>query len=125
MAGQTAPLLNVRSEAWNDLVTSMDFITWMRAAILPRAKKLYRVIPGRLPAGTYTMQIKANYDPVIFDQGTKSFELATIHSSLGGKNGVLGWSYAGVGGICVMMGTMFAYHHLAVLNDLDMDEHED
>ena len=66
-----APLMNVRSTEWNELVTSMDFITWMRASILPRAKKLYRVIPQGLPAGTYTMQIRNNYDPLIFDQGIK------------------------------------------------------
>jgi hypothetical protein len=66
-----APLLNVRSTEWNELVTSMDFITWMRASILPRAKKIYRVIPQGLAAGTYTMEIRNNYDPLIFDQGIK------------------------------------------------------
>ena len=65
-----APLLNVRSAAQNELVTSQDFITWMRAAILPRVRKLYRVIPGGLAAGTYTLEIRSNYDPLIFDSGT-------------------------------------------------------
>ncbi len=112
-AREDAPLLNVRSSEWNELVTSMDFVTWMRASILPRAKKLYRVIPqGLAVAGTYTVQIRANYDPVIFDGGIKSFELATVHPSLGGKNDLLGWGYAGVGAICVLMGTIFAWHHL-------------
>ena len=123
-ADGSAPLMNVRSDEWNDLVTSMDFITWMRASILPRAKKLYRVIPGGLAAGTYTMEIKANYDPIIFDRGIKSFELQTIHSSLGGKNGLLGWAYTGVGATCVLMGTLFAWHHLTVLGDLEEEEDE-
>jgi hypothetical protein len=118
-----APLLNVRSTEWNDLVTSMDFITWMRASILPRARKLYRVVPQGLVSGTYTMQIRANYDPMIFDGGIKSFELATVHPSLGGKNGLLGWGYTGVGAICVLMGTIFAWHHLTGGREGDEYQH--
>ena len=72
-----APLLNVRSAAQNELVTSADFITWMRAAILPRVRKLYRVIPGGLEAGTYTLEIRSNYDPLIFDSGTHRVLIST------------------------------------------------
>jgi hypothetical protein len=32
----SAPLLNVRNDALNSLVTSSDFLAWMRASILPR-----------------------------------------------------------------------------------------
>eukprot|EP01045_Picozoa_sp_COSAG04_P025903 COSAG04_NODE_3489_length_2775_cov_1.885650_2_plen_113_part_00 len=72
-----APLLNVRTAAQNELVTSQDFITWMRAAILPRVRKLYRVIPGGLEAGTYTLEIRSNYDPLIFDSGAHRVLIST------------------------------------------------
>lgn len=43
----------------------------MRTSILPRVRKVYRVIPGGLAAGSYTVQIRNNYDPVIFEDGSK------------------------------------------------------
>jgi hypothetical protein len=42
----------VRTPAQNELVTSSEFVVWMRASIMPRARKVYRVIRGGLPAGT-------------------------------------------------------------------------
>lgn len=77
-ADASAPLLNVRTATQNALVTSIDFLVWMRASILPRSRKPYRVIPLGLPAGTYYLQIRSNYDPEIFAGGTKEFELATV-----------------------------------------------
>eukprot|EP01051_Picozoa_sp_SAG22_P012950 SAG22_NODE_1397_length_4507_cov_56.156534_7_plen_119_part_00 len=79
-----------------------------QASILPRVRKVHRVIPGGLTAGTYTLQIRNNYDPFIFQGGTKEFYLATVHPTLGGANPLLAWSYIGVGSLCLVMGVAFS-----------------
>lgn len=72
------------------------------------ALQVHRVIPAGLPAGTYTLQIRNNYDPFIFQDGSKEFYLATVDPTLGGRNPLLAWSYIGVGSLCLVMGLAFA-----------------
>ena len=61
----------MRTAEQNALVASSELRVWMRTSILPRVRKVYRVIPGGLAAGSYTVQIRNNYDPVIFEDGSK------------------------------------------------------
>lgn len=98
------PQLNVRTANQNQLVTSPEFSSWMRASILPRVKKLYRVLPEGLKAGKYTLQIRNNYDPQIFGNGTKEFVFTTTHPVLGSNVNMLGTICCAVGGMCFLTG---------------------
>lgn len=78
-----------------------DFIVWMRTAAFPTFRKLYRRIDEDLPEGTYQILTYYNY-PVHSFGGGKFFVLATT-SWIGGKNLFLGWTYAIVGAICLIV----------------------
>jgi hypothetical protein len=80
-------------------------------------------------ARSYTVQIRNNYDPWIFEDGSKvrslrlveyalvagsfrsvvadrrvqEFYLATVDATLGGKNSLLSWAYIGVGVLCLLV----------------------
>ena len=85
--------------------TDEDFIVWMRTAGLPSFRKLYRVIPGGLPAGTYTFSIQSRFYVKPFG-GTKGIVISTA-SWMGGKNTFLGTAYIVVGLLCVLIGGAF------------------
>merc|ERR1711916_422514 len=85
--------------------TDEDFIVWMRTAGLPSFRKLYRVIPGGLPAGTYTFSIQSRFYVKPFG-GTKGIVISTA-SWMGGKNTFLGTAYIVVGLLCVLIGAAF------------------
>lgn len=81
-----------------------DFIVWMRTAAFPTFRKLYRKIQDNgadLQPGNYELLTYYNY-PVHRFGGGKFFVLATT-SWIGGKNLFLGWTYAIVGGICLIV----------------------
>jgi hypothetical protein len=81
------------------------FQVWMRPAGLPNFRKLWGVVNGNIPAGTYTMTIVNNFDVQSFG-GTKSIVISTV-SILGGKNPFLGIAYITVGVICWVLGIGF------------------
>ena len=84
-------------------------------------------------ARSYTVQIRNNYDPWIFEDGSKvrslrlveyalvagsfrsvvadrrvqEFYLATVDATLGGKNSLLSWAYIGVGVLCLLVPSFF------------------
>jgi len=86
-----------------------DFVVWMRVAALPSFRKLYRIIPGGLEAGTYTVFIDNNYPTHQFN-GKKRFVLSTS-SWIGGKNDFLGISYLVVGSLCFVSAILFLIKH--------------
>ncbi|EZF75751.1 hypothetical protein H105_02717 [Trichophyton soudanense CBS 452.61] len=84
---------------------------WMRTAGLPTFSKLARRNDGdRMLAGSYQIDIQDNFKVDIFG-GTKSIVLTT-RSVMGGKNPFLGIAYVVVGGICIVLGTIFTFVHL-------------
>ena len=96
-----------------------DLIVWMRTAILPNFRKLYRRVDHRkstpfangLPHDKdYQLRIEYNYD---VDQlkATKQIILATT-TSLGSKNTFLGVAYILVGSISLIVGVVFLFNHL-------------
>ncbi|KAM5497684.1 alkylphosphocholine resistance protein lem3 [Microsporum canis] len=84
---------------------------WMRTAGLPTFSKLARRNDtGRMLAGSYQIDIQDNFNVNYFG-GTKSIVLTT-RSVMGGKNPFLGIAYVVVGGICILLGTIFTFVHL-------------
>lgn len=78
---------NSASIQWID-PTNEHFIVWMRTAGMPNFRKLWGKIHAGVPAGTYTLTIKNNYDVSAYD-GKKKFILSTTNA-FGGKNTFLG-----------------------------------
>eukprot|EP00769_Ergobibamus_cyprinoides_P004462 gnl/Ergobibamus_cyprinoides/656.p1 GENE.gnl/Ergobibamus_cyprinoides/656~~gnl/Ergobibamus_cyprinoides/656.p1 ORF type:complete len:331 (+),score=101.46 gnl/Ergobibamus_cyprinoides/656:126-995(+) len=72
-----------------------EVAVWLRVAALPRFRKLHRIIPDGLAAGTYTLTVAANYDVAAFD-GSKSFVLATT-TAFGTANPFFHWLLLCVG----------------------------
>ncbi|XP_051133807.1 ALA-interacting subunit 1-like isoform X2 [Andrographis paniculata] len=84
-----------------------DLIVWMRTAALSNFRKLYGKIEEDLVAGdTVDVILENNYNAYIFD-GKKKLVLST-ETWLGGKNEFLGFVYLGVGGLCFVLGMVFA-----------------
>eukprot|EP00123_Amoebidium_parasiticum_P015915 comp23203_c0_seq1/m.37695 comp23203_c0_seq1/g.37695 ORF comp23203_c0_seq1/g.37695 comp23203_c0_seq1/m.37695 type:complete len:340 (-) comp23203_c0_seq1:664-1683(-) len=92
--------------------TNQDLMVWMRPAALPNFRKLYRVIPGGLPKGTYTLNVAYNY-PVAGFGGQKRIILSTM-SGLGGPNGFLGPAYMAVGLLALLLAVAFFLRVLMV-----------
>ena len=44
---------------------------------------------------------------IVHNAGTKEIELVTVHGSLGGRNTLLSYTYAGVGALCMFLGLVF------------------
>jgi hypothetical protein len=110
-----------------DLHTMEDFHVWMRTAGLPTFSKLaMRNNDETLQSGTYRLQIfdrmtlyslllcLAKFElgfPVHKYGGTKSILIST-RTVVGGKNPFLGIAYVVVGGLCILLGTVFTLTHL-------------
>jgi hypothetical protein len=86
-----------------------DFIVWMRTAGLPDFRKLHRIIDFKLPAGTYTVQVRSRF-PVASFSGKKHIVLSTT-TWIGGRNPFLGYAYIVVGAICFVLGIVFGIKH--------------
>lgn len=88
-----------------------DLIVWMRAAALPKFRKLYGVIEEDLPVDeTITIFIRNNYNTYTFG-GKKSIVLSTA-SWLGGKNDFLGYAYIVTGSLSIFISILFALIHV-------------
>ncbi|KAK2739034.1 hypothetical protein FQN57_006716 [Myotisia sp. PD_48] len=89
-----------------------EFQVWMRTAGLPTFSKLARRNDNMtMSKGIYQIDIQ-NFFPVSIYGGTKSLVLTT-RSVMGGKNPFLGIAYVVVGGICILLGALFTFVHLA------------
>jgi hypothetical protein len=94
-----------------DLSQDESFQVWMRTAGLPAFSKLaLRSDDQVMETGDYQIDIQDDF-PVTTYGGTKSIVLST-RTVMGGKNPFLGIAYVAVGGICVLLGTLFTITHL-------------
>ncbi|CAI6328176.1 unnamed protein product [Periconia digitata] len=94
-----------------NLHTNLAFQVWMRTAGLPYFSKLaQRNDKDVLEKGTYRLEI-VDIFPVLKYGGTKSILIST-RTVMGGKNIFLGIAYIVVGGLCILLGTIFTLTHL-------------
>ncbi|KAJ1734192.1 alkylphosphocholine resistance protein lem3 [Coemansia biformis] len=94
-----------------DLATDEHLMVWMRTAGLPTFRKLYmKNTDDVMKSGIYQVKVVMNYDTRSFG-GTKSIVISTT-SFIGGRNPVLGIAFIVVGGLCVLLGCIFAIRHL-------------
>ncbi|CAF9912254.1 MAG: hypothetical protein ALECFALPRED_008015 [Alectoria fallacina] len=102
---------NYTSENLPDLESDEGFQVWMRTAGLPNFSKLaMRNDNETMQCGMYQVDIQNNF-PVDIYGGTKSLVIST-RTVMGGKNPFLGIAYVAVGGICIVLGTLFTVTHL-------------
>ncbi|KAK8179375.1 CDC50 family protein-like protein [Phyllosticta citribraziliensis] len=88
-----------------------SFQVWMRTAGLPAFSKLaLRNDTATMRVGRYQMDIYDNFDVTEYG-GTKSILIST-RTVMGGKNPFLGIAYVVVGGLCILLGTLFTATHL-------------
>ncbi|KAJ2426161.1 alkylphosphocholine resistance protein lem3, partial [Coemansia sp. RSA 2531] len=93
-----------------DLGQDEHFLVWMRTAGLPTFRKLYmKNTEDTMTSGYYQIDVVMNYDTRSFG-GTKSIVISTT-SFIGGRNPVLGIAFIVVGGLCVLLGCIFAVRH--------------
>ncbi|KAF9732130.1 hypothetical protein PMIN06_002625 [Paraphaeosphaeria minitans] len=94
-----------------DLHTWEAFQVWMRTAGLPTFSKLaMRNDKDELQRGRYRVQIYDRF-PASKYGGTKSILIST-RTVIGGRNPFLGIAYVVVGGLCILLGTIFTLTHL-------------
>lgn len=94
-----------------DLSQMEDFQVWMRTAGLPTFSKLAKKNDSmEMVDGTYVMNITDHFNVKLYG-GSKSIVISTT-TVMGGKNPFLGIAYIVVGGLCVLLGVIFAVRHL-------------
>jgi len=99
------------TESIPDLHDNEEFMVWMRTAGLPAFSKLSRRNDDTaMKPGRYELSINYRFNVTEYD-GTKSILLST-RTALGGKNPFMGIAYVVVGGVCVLLGTLFTIAHL-------------
>ncbi|KAF8374875.1 hypothetical protein PRIPAC_81304 [Pristionchus pacificus] len=91
---------------------NIDLIVWMRAAALPKFRKIYRVLDtevdnysGGLAAGNYTLRVFYNY-PTAAWRGRKFFYI-TAEAWSGGSNKTLAIAYMVVGVFLLLVSAIF------------------
>ena len=89
--------------------TDEDFIVWMHAAILPKFRKLFRVINYTLVPGTYEIDIIQTFNVSQF-QGHKYFIL-TKPNFAGIYSIILNLEYIIAGGICLLTAICILIYH--------------
>jgi hypothetical protein len=85
---------------------SETFVNWMRVSAMPTFRKLHRIVPDDVAAGTYRLRIKNNFPTTLFD-GQKWFVMTTS-SWIGAKNPFLSYMYMVLGAVCLLLGLCFA-----------------
>jgi hypothetical protein len=99
------------AETLPNLQDNEAFMVWMRTAGLPTFSKLsLRNDDDVMPACSYRLDIDDSFNVTVYG-GTKSILIST-RTVMGGKNPFMGIAYVVVGGICVIMGVLFAVAHL-------------
>lgn len=94
-----------------DLENWEAFMVWMRTAGLPTFSKLYqRNDADTMKAGIYEVDVVDHFPTDIYE-GTKSMVIST-RTVMGGRNPFLGIAYVVVGGLCILLGTLFTVTHL-------------
>ncbi|PFH57653.1 hypothetical protein XA68_14742 [Ophiocordyceps unilateralis] len=94
-----------------DLKEDEVFQNWMRTAALPSFSKLYqRNDVEIMRKGRYRVIVN-DYFPTSEYKGTKSIVITT-RTVMGGRNPFLGIAYLVVGGLCILLGTIFTVTHL-------------
>ncbi|KZF20716.1 Lem3/Cdc50 [Xylona heveae TC161] len=94
-----------------DLSEDEGFQVWMRTAGLPTFSKLaLRNDNLTMAAGTYQIDIQLNFPVSVY--GGKKMIVISTRTIMGGKNPFLGIAYVVVGGICIVLGTLFTITHL-------------
>ncbi|KAJ2851089.1 alkylphosphocholine resistance protein lem3, partial [Coemansia erecta] len=101
-------------DGYNDTIPNLaddeHFLVWMRTAGLPTFRKLYmKNTEDTMKRGLYQIEVQMNFDTRSFG-GTKSIVISTT-SFIGGRNPVLGIAFIVVGGLCVLLGCIFAIRH--------------
>ena len=88
-------------------------MVWMRIALLPTFRKLYRIFPdyNGFKAGT-KVWIKVENLFRVSDFGGRKFVILSTTSWIGGKNYFLGIAYVVVGCLCFLLGVVFAVKHV-------------
>lgn len=90
----------------NAIIRSEDFMVWMRIATYRNWHKLYRIIETDLPAGPIYVKVHARF-PVESFEGEKFVFIAET-TWFGGRNVALGIAYLAVGGVAMLLATVFA-----------------
>ncbi|OJD28691.1 lem3 cdc50 family protein [Diplodia corticola] len=94
-----------------DLSQDEGFMVWMRTAGLPTFSKLaMRNDDESMTVARYQIDIDDNFNVTAYG-GTKAILIST-RTVMGGKNPFLGIAYVVVGGICIVLGTLFTATHL-------------
>lgn len=94
-----------------DPTTNEHFQVWMQTAAFPTFNKLYKRNDERsMQPGRYTLVIEDNY-PVHMFHGTKWLVLTTT-TWMGGRNAMIGGSFIGLAGLCVLLGIAFTFKQL-------------
>lgn len=101
-------------------ITNQDFMVWMRLAAYGTFHKLYRIIREDLEVGDYYVQVDSNF-PVKPFEGEKFVFIAET-KWFGGKNLFIGYSYIVVGGICLLLSTVFLIRNLQVRKHNQLEE---
>lgn len=97
--------------------SDLDLQVWMKSAVLPDFRKMYRIIDTDLDVGTYAMQIEEFYDAVSF-RGKKGFVLRTS-SWIGDRNIAIGVVFLVIGGLAFVLGVAFLTEFFLSRHGLD------
>ncbi|CAO3624368.1 unnamed protein product [Cunninghamella echinulata] len=93
-----------------DLSTSMEKLkVWMTLGALPDFRKIWGKNDQSLAAGRWRILIDSNYNTTKF--GGEKWLVISNSSPLGSRNFYLGLTYMGVGGFCLILGTLFTILH--------------
>ncbi|KAK7203588.1 ligand-effect modulator 3 family [Myxozyma melibiosi] len=94
-----------------DISEMENLQNWMRTAGLPTFSKLaLRNDDDNMEIGVYEIDIGMRFPSEVYG-GTKSLVIST-RTVVGGRNPYLGIAYLVVGGLCIVLGVLFALRHL-------------